>query len=292
MADAPTFRLAHTPGAQGDNSLAPTLRVATRPGRGHPVSGKRLPALLVSFFYSRRFLEHRQEYVFRDWALDSGAYSAKNTGAQIRLDDYIETCKRLLDTDPLLVEVFALDVIGDWKATVANTERMHAAGIPAIPTFHFGSPWDVLIGLARDYPKIALGGMVPLKGKKKERFIAECFARVWPKKIHGFGLARAGTLMKYPFHSVDATNWEIGPCQYGNWRHFGKGFSWRGSDQNLTVEIEYFLDLEEKMRFRWRREMQKLDEADLSLRLAYVSARKHGAWLGKKETKEEDDAKA
>ena len=41
------------------------------------------------------------------------AFSAHNSGRTIELAAYIEICKELIATDDKLVEVYALDVIGD-----------------------------------------------------------------------------------------------------------------------------------------------------------------------------------
>ena len=120
------------------------------------------PALLVSYVYLKPFLKNRERYYYRDWVMDSGAYSAHNSGTKIELAAYIDACHGLLATDPTLTEVFALDVIGDYRASAANVAAMWDAGIPAIPTYHYGEPEGVLIDLAAGYPKIAVGGVVRL----------------------------------------------------------------------------------------------------------------------------------
>jgi hypothetical protein len=213
------------------------------------------PALLVSYVYLKPFLANRHRYHYRDWVLDSGAFSAHNSGTEIRLQDYIDCCQRLKDEDQTLTEVFALDVIGDWKASLANCEAMWAQGVEAIPCYHVGEPESILKGIAKDYPKIALGGCVGYRDK--DHFAAQCFARVWPKKIHGFGFGSEKSVMALPWHSVDATNWEIGPCKFGRWQSYGK-MSVRGSKQNLRAEVEWYLALEQRARQRWKKEMTKL----------------------------------
>lgn len=273
----PAVRLAHVPGAQGDNNLLGQRGVEALPDQS-------LPALLVSYVYLEPFLVNRHRYRYRDWVLDSGAFSARNSGTEISLEAYIEKCRELLAEDPTLTEVFSLDVIGDWKATLTNTEIMWKAGIPAIPCYHFADRnWDVLRIIARDYPKIALGGMADLRGPKKKTFVEQCFARVWPKKIHGFGCSSEPMVLAFPWHSVDATNWEIGPCKYGQWRAFGgQRVSVRGSKQNLRAEVEWFLELERKARQRWRKEMEKLETLNSpSVRLAADAGAAGGRRIGK-----------
>jgi len=219
------------------------------------------PAVLVSFVYLKKFLQTQEMYHIRDWVLDSGAFSAHASGTTIDLDEYIETCLRLLKEDPTLTEVFALDVIGDWKATAKNVDKMWAAGVPAVPTFHAGSPESELIRIARDYPKIALGGVALAKSQRKIAWAEQCFARVWPKKIHGFAFGTAASILRLPFHSVDATNWELGPCAFGRWQSFGH-LSVRGGRTNLRAEVEFYLKLERQAWAQWKREMKLIDDMD------------------------------
>jgi hypothetical protein len=249
--EGPTVRLAHVPGAQGDNCL-----LGQRGTKKLPATSA--PALLVSYFYLEDWLKNRHRYIIRDWVLDSGAFSAREKNIEINLTDYIETCKRLIDEEDQLTEIFALDVIGDWKKSLSNTKRMWKAGIPAIPCYHLAEPWDHLLGLAKDYPKIAIGGMSRLRGKAITTYIEQCFARVWPKPVHGFAVGGRDLIMRFPWHSVDATNWELGPCGFGRWNAFGQ-LSVRGSKQNLRSEIEFYLALEREARSRWSKEMAKLD---------------------------------
>ena len=119
-------------------------------GRQQLPEGSR-PALLVSFFYLRPFLEKRARWAIRDWVMDSGAFSAANAGARIDLVEFTDTALRLLAEDPQLSEVYSLDVIGgDWRETARNTEYMWGRGVPAIPAWHKGEPWDVLEGYAKE----------------------------------------------------------------------------------------------------------------------------------------------
>lgn len=216
------------------------------------------PALLVSYYYLQPFLDAQPQYRYRDWVMDSGAYSAFNSGKPIELQRYIDKCIELLSRDQTLTEVFALDVIGDPDASRRNTEEMWRQGVPAIPCFHVGEPWDLLIDMVKRYPKVALGGMVPIGQAEKIGWLAGCFRRCWPARFHGFGVAGERLLNLFPFHSVDATNWEIAPVAFGNWKRFGK-MSVRGSDQDLRSQVAYYLELEEKLRVRWAPQMAQLD---------------------------------
>lgn len=226
---------------------------------------------MVSFVYLKGFLKNRQLYDIRDWVLDSGAFSSHASGTTIDLQEFIDKAKELQATDQQLSEVFALDVIGDWRASLKNCEEMWKQGVQAIPCFHVGEPWDVLTSLARDYPKIALGGAVGFRGK--DSWAAQCFSRVWPKKIHGFGFGTEKSIMSLPFHSTDATNWELGPTKFGRWASYKANLKWRGSKQNLRSEVEYYLRIERAAQSRWEKEMALLEASPSpSVRLAYGGA--------------------
>lgn len=273
--EAPSVRMATFDIPAVHDSLSnPTVRLvgagnSGSQAQGFLASGKLLnaPALLVSYVYLAPFLKNQHRYCYRDWVLDSGAFSAHASGEPVDLLAYIEKCKELMATDPTLTEIFALDVIGDWRASAKNTERMWVEGIPAIPCYHINEPEDVLKGLAKDYPKIALGGVAKSKGGIKMKFAEQCFARVWPKRIHGFGFGTESHIMSLPWHSVDATNWELGPCKFGRWQRYGN-MSVRGSQQNLRSEVEHYLAIERRARQKWKKEMALLESLGPTVRLA------------------------
>jgi hypothetical protein len=275
--DHPTIYLSHVDGAQGDNVLRGKRKSV-------PILPRTLrPSLLVSFVYLKAFTHHKGSYVYRDWALDSGAFSAHSMGINIDLDEYIDTCKELNRNDPTLTEIFSLDVIGDWRASLKNVERMWKRGVKAIPCYHVGEPKDVLINLAKDYPKVALGGAVGYG--RKEHWAKSCFGLVWPKKLHGFGFGGEKSILNLPWHSVDATNWETTPCKFGIWRSFGRQhLRIRGSSQDLTNEIKYYLDLEAKARQRWKKEMGLLNDLGPTIRLVERGSRGKRSLTGKKVT--------
>lgn len=219
------------------------------------------PALLVAYVQLHLFEKFRHTYHFRDWVMDSGAFSAFNSGAEIKLQDFIDCCKRYRERDPSLTEIYALDVIGDWKASLHNTEEMWRQGVEAIPCYHWGEPWDVLVGMARDYPKVALGGVAQLRSPQKVRdWVGQCFARIWPKKVHGFAMGTEKAIMSMPFHSTDATNWELRPRKFGIYDYFGRGsrIPVRGGARNLKLEILRYLDMEKRAREKWRKQMKEI----------------------------------
>jgi len=276
LAPAPTIRLAHTDDAQGTGTLT------GRKGRHEvPKIPERIaPALLVSYVYLEPFLKSQSRYCYRDWMMDSGAYSAYNSGQVIDLQAYIDKCHELLASDPTLVEIIALDVIGSAKGSLANSLKMKEAGLEVIPVFHVGEDYGILSEYCEAFQKVGLSCRFGEPLAVSLKFYDQCFARQWPKKFHSFGWISEAMLMRYPFHSGDSSSWEAGPCAFGNWKSFGK-MSVRGSKQNLRAEIEWYLKLEERLRVRWKKQMQELEEkCGPTVRLAAMA---HERYKGQKE---------
>lgn len=240
---------------------------------------KRVPALLTSFYYLKSFLKKRHEVFMRSWALDSGAFTAHNSGAAISLSDYIETATRLQKEDSLLEDVFALDVIGNSAASFANAATMTKAGVRVIPTFHYGGNYADLKAICKDYDKIALGGMAAklasnhgqrLSKKEKFNFIAKCFEVIWPKRVHLFGCTDETLLFSFPAESADSTSWHLQPSRYGLWKHHGRLQGVRGGaiQAGIKGQIEYCLSVEQKVQDKWGKLFAKHGFRPFSYRFA------------------------
>lgn len=229
------------------------------------------PAMLVSHPYSHHFFKERANFHIREWVLDSGAFTQFNAGKPpLAINDYIDFCKMARDTDSQLAAIFALDVVGDWKTTLANTEALWKAGVEAIPCFHAGEPEDVLLGMARDYPRIAIGGASGrLYGNQRIKFLEQCVARVWPKRIHCFGVTDNRILERLPFDSVDSSSWDYRPTQFGIFSSYArrdgrphglymgrrKG---KTGELRLLPEVNHYLQLESRLKQKWGKELAKL----------------------------------
>jgi hypothetical protein len=232
------------------------------------------PCALASYWYLRKSwpkLPEQSIGPFRTWVLDSGAFTAKSKGVVLDVEAYIDFCRMTMAADPATVpgpphEIFALDVIGDGPASMKNYQRMRDAGVPAIPTFHVGEPQGMLLELARDYDKIALGGAVGF-GRKVE-WAKNCFDRVMPKKIHGLGFGIDRTVLPLPWHSTDAISWVIFGRHGRSYRLGSPGRQWAratymqmpadqrrgvGARAITDIEVDYMLRLEHRHRQTWWR---------------------------------------
>jgi hypothetical protein len=167
-----------------------------------------------------------------DIFIDSGAFSAENSGKEINIDDY---CQYIIDTG---VKTYAgLDVIGKAKETRENNEYMiKEYGLNPIPTFHMGSNIRDLEKIAGgEYSYIALGGLVFSQG-----VMAHC-DEVWhwilthnPKlRVHGFGLTKIELMKRYPWYSVDSSSFKS--C-----KRFGRqGVIWKDFEFETFSEEDY-----------------------------------------------------
>jgi len=225
--------------------------------------GELTPGILCSYVYLDIVRKYGATWKYRDWVLDSGAFSVWNKGKEIRLQDYVDACKALMDTPRPPVEIYALDVIGDWRASLRNCELMWKQGIEAIPCYHAGEPQAALIGIAKDYPKIAIGGISHIgRGNKRFKWLEQCFARVWPKCVHGFGVTTEKWLTHVPWHSVDSTSWQLGPLRYGQWGAFGNArLAIRGGRVDMRAEVAKFMALEKRLKSHWFKEMREAEAA-------------------------------
>jgi hypothetical protein len=137
---------------------------------------------------------------------DSGAYSAFSQGAEIDIKDYAAWIKRWSHLFTVYVN---LDVIRDPKSTSQNQAILERMGLEPIPVFHTGTDFKYLDRLMKQYPYIALGGMVGAERKATLRWAATCHKRAQDTGtvFHGFGQTSMDNLMSLPWYSVDSSSW-------------------------------------------------------------------------------------
>ena len=225
----------------------------------------RKPSVLISYAYLKGWIRTQKTLGLPDipqgfnFFLDSGAFTANNSGKTINIDQLVEETK-----NPRWAESAGLDVIGSPQATLKNILYMRAHGSPAIPTFHIGEPWEFLIEYKKQFKKIALGGLVPIKSKiEKQKWLDEVFARCWPHQFHAFGMTSEPLLMRFPFHSADSSSWQSGPGGRGRWACMGGANMGLNRpkirERNVTLipEVEHYLRMENRVQARWADEFKK-----------------------------------
>lgn len=153
--------------------------------------------------------------------MDSGAYSAWNSGKQISLRDYMSFITAVAPSLESHDAVVILDAIGDPKATLANLKVMqHEIGdsITIIPVIHFPNT-NPLDGVLEDSSIVALGGMVrsfqiSQRGSPHAvaRWIGSLLSQqpfMHEKHLHGLGLGSPllQVALQPPLTSLDWLGW-------------------------------------------------------------------------------------
>lgn len=222
-----------------------------------------LPSFLLSYAYISKVgpITQHMRGKYDSWVLDSGAFSVYKLGKTIDLHAYTDYCQRMLAEDDTCTEVFSLDIIGgDWRAGVKNAEYMWSQGVPAIPCYHAGEPWEVIDYYKNAFPgKIAISSSTITGHQPKLIAARKAFARVWPMRIHGFALSGEKSVAALPWHSVDSSTWILRPRKFGLWDSHGRQqLSVRGA-YSLQPVVELYLKWERRAQQVWRREMQRLE---------------------------------
>lgn len=195
------------------------------------------------------------------WALDSGAFSVHTGKFSTTVNAFADFVAEVRASERPPREVFLLDVIGDWRASLANYRALARLNCTGIPTWHIGDPEEDLVTLARDYEKIAIGGIAMFRpATKRAAFLKQVFARIWPKRVHGFGVIDRACLEAVPFHSVDATSWQAGPTRFGRWTSYGGFASIPNKHADLTTERRTYERLAAEITARWRVELATLEQ--------------------------------
>lgn len=218
-----------------------------------------IPSILISYAYIKGFMKRKKYIDYSEWVMDSGAFTAYNIGKPVEIHDYIRFCKMVMGSPDPPAEIFALDVIGDWRASLRNYELMLKAGIPIVPIFHYGEPFEMLRDISQHCEKISLGGCATITKNVKKKWYEQAFARTWPKKIHGLGLADKDLFLSYPWASTDASTWIVGCFRYGRYSCFNERLSIRGF-KDLRCELEYYLRLQRAGQSKWKKVMEDLGQ--------------------------------
>lgn len=186
------------------------------------------------------------------WALDSGAFSDR-----IELARYLDVVREAQSLPKPPRMIFSLDVIGDWRASLRYYEAVRAAGVDAIPTYHYGDPPVMLAEILAGYPRLAVGGLARVRGTARQRFLGEAFATCWHatdgvgRRIHGFGISDMRSLFGFPFDTVDSSTWSIS-TRTGEWPAYGRDESIRpAKGSTLVPEVRRIRDLERRTEVRF-----------------------------------------
>lgn len=169
--------------------------------------------VLVAYPYmSKSLVQNLIKYGDRiNFLLDSGAFTAWKSGKPIELNQYCD----FLDSLPIKPwRYFALDVVGDAKATMANYEKMLQRGYKPIPVFTPSQEFTDIEKYYKTTDMIGCGGLTNKFGKDGIRYLQKVIEHVKGRKIHLLGYTKPDYIKFFRPYSCDSSSW-IRAQRYG-----------------------------------------------------------------------------
>ena len=185
--------------------------------------------ILISYFYMKKSERYSllEKLEFKRIFLDSGAFTAQQTGKTIKVSEY----GGFLEWNKNKIYCAANFDFGTLEQQAENQIELEKY-YPVFPVFHHaeyvGKTYRYLLEeFCQKYDLIALGGMnnVRLSKNELQSYLDWCFSIImkYPKvRVHGFGQTNPELLKRYPFFSVDSTSW-LTPARFGTnlvWKNF------------------------------------------------------------------------
>lgn len=163
--------------------------------------------------------------------LDSGAFSAWNSGKQIRVDDYTDF---VLENQDIFDIVASLDVIPGTKDKPLSIDEANASATAGwrnygrmlrrgcdqsklMPTFHNGDDFRWLEKMvSADLPYIGLATKIDKTTTQKREWLDSCmpFLSDCKSRLHGFAVTQLELVIEYPWYSIDGT-WFYNAARFG-----------------------------------------------------------------------------
>jgi hypothetical protein len=164
--------------------------------------------VLVSYAYARKSpvaFATLAQHPHVELLLDSGAFTAKNTGETIGLAEYC----RFLDTwGESIFRYLALDVVGDPEATDRNLQEMLRKGYKPVPVHVLGDDQRRMDELFEYSDYVALAGLRrPHKGGAPKEYVAAKMKWAAGRDVHWLGYVRESMIGAFRPYSCDSSSW-------------------------------------------------------------------------------------
>ena len=204
------------------------------------------PFVLNSFAYKQAM--DKLTYVPADLTLDSGAFTAWNSGKSVDVVEYADWCISWQTKRPNLRAV-NLDVIpGEagrtstaierkqgMEASIKNANYLRSRGINIEEVFHQDEPFEFLDLLVNRLPKgdvLCISPRNDVHKAKKLVWLNQVLAHLVKTvgkdnlpKMHGLAVTSKDLMLAFPFYSVDSSTYS-NPARFGaTFDHDGKGIS-------------------------------------------------------------------
>lgn len=177
--------------------------------------------LSYPYFDSKENLELMSRIPRNSYRLivDSGAFTAWNSGKEIRLDDYCRFLDKISGLQPF--HAVQLDVIGNAEKSFENLKIMKSRGYDVMPVFTRGESLDMLEAYYQMTDYIMFGGVA--FGSKNKNYVKWFLERNKGRKAHWLGFVKIPYVKHYRPESVDSSSWS-GSARFGGIHLYdGKG---------------------------------------------------------------------
>lgn len=195
--------------------------------------------------------------------IDSGAFSAYNSGHEVTLDGYCEFLKSI--RYERFERAVQLDVVFNPEETQKNLLRMRDMGLDVSPVFTRGDDFEYFDQLLEEDHYIFVGGVQSQGRGNSEpmKFAKACLERSRSKKVHYLAFIRPDLLIHYRPYSVDASSWSSSA-------QFGSMLLYDGMGRMKSLKRDHFksfpkpehLKMLQSLRLEMNeiRELQKMDK--------------------------------
>jgi hypothetical protein len=154
--------------------------------------------------------------------IDSGAFSAWNSGYQVNRDELLHFYKEIKKEFPH-ANFINLDVIPGEKGRKPTEKEADLAcqlswenflwfkqnGIMTLPVFHEDDNWDYLHMMMNETDYIAISPANDSSTKRRMVWLDRTYSILKADyKTHGLAATSKKLLERYPFYSVDSINWK------------------------------------------------------------------------------------
>lgn len=198
-------------------------------------------------FYSMQDWEKSFVGKFGKFMLDSGAFTFMQKAKNIDWNEYIEKYAEFINKYDVKL-FFELDI--DGLIGLDNVEKLRLklerlTNKQPIPVWHINRGKDYFIDMCKNYPYVALGGIVGAGNVATRKKAMKYFpwfintAHKYNAKIHGLGFTQTNKLDIYRFDSVDSTTWTIAG-RFGEINRFNGKFIERitGREKNKKIHLK------------------------------------------------------
>lgn len=163
---------------------------------------------------------------FKDYLLDSGAFTFMHSGKTVVWEEYLERYADYVKRNNIknFIELDIDKFVGYDKVLELRKRLESYVGRQCMPVWHPNRGKDEFIKMTKEYKYACLGGLVACT--TVQRHFMEKFFQIFIDeahrngcRLHGLGFTSLKKLPEYHFDSVDSTSWLSGG-RYGTMYKF------------------------------------------------------------------------